>query len=183
VPPKKTRRRAEAIMRWTESNRVARMMAKGRAGAGNAKITGGSDCDSPTEQSGPDMRSISKCFLYSAIVVVSFAGSSALAAETTSTAPSGVPPGPFASWSDEQRKTVPTQTIQCCTVSLGFGILLMDSTGRPEALQARWAVCVVNAMPSDWPHARKFRDDAKRRAEQARRLDPNFKAPELRPEE
>jgi hypothetical protein len=112
------------------------------------------------------------------IVAVSLAGSSPLAAQTAG----DVPPGLFASWSDAQRKTVPTQTIQKCTAALGLSIFLPDPTGTNHVLQARWAACVVNKMPTDWPYARRFRDDFKQHVDEARRLSPDFQAPVLKPE-
>jgi hypothetical protein len=123
------------------------------------------------------MALIPKHLFAAAIVAVSLAGSSPLAAQTTD-----VPPGPFASWSDKQRKTVPTQTIQKCTAALGLTIFLPDATGNNPVLKARWAACIVNAMPADWPHARRFRDDFKQHVDEAGRLDPDFRAPVLKPE-
>jgi hypothetical protein len=112
-------------------------------------------------------------------IAVSLAGSSPLVAQTTN----DVPPGSFASWTDEQRKTVPTQIIQKCTAALGVSIFLPDQTGTNDVLQARWAACVVNAMPTDWPYALTLRDDFKQHVDEARRLSPDFEAPVLKPEE
>src|SRR5271168_4395175 len=83
--------------------------------------------------------------LFAAVTVaVSLVGSSPVWAQT-----SNAPPGPFSSWSDEQRHTVPTQIIQKCTSALGLSLFLPDLSGTNPVLRAKWTACIVNNMPAD----------------------------------
>jgi hypothetical protein len=89
------------------------------------------------------------------------------------------PPGPYASWPDEARDPAFKGAVARCVT--GEGKRFADFQGpadlKREALMARVAACVIDAMPEDWPGRKSMRDNAKTHFEAAHRIDPKFAVP------
>jgi hypothetical protein len=120
-----------------------------------------------------------------AVVTYLAVASHSIAQETNQKGDVDTPPGPFASWSEDFRKTAEKRIVAECAVSTSIGLrgLQGDQRARTEATQALSLACVVNKMPADWPFQHEFRKRAELHAQEAHRIDPGFEMPVLKPKE
>jgi hypothetical protein len=96
--------------------------------------------------------------------------------------PSGpglVPPGPYSSWSAEARERVPGQAHLACVLAATMGIAAHKGPKDLgiELTLAQTMVCLLKAMPTDWPDRATTREQALKHYEAARAIDSSLSIP------
>ena len=81
------------------------------------------------------------------------------------------PLGPYASWSEADRKFETTLRSRCTNTTTADGSSRLEKA-REEAWKALWAACVLDGMPKDWPTRQIFETEIRERIAAAKRADP-----------
>ncbi len=87
-----------------------------------------------------------------------------------------VPPGPFTSWSDTDKKTVEKNVMFGCgaLAAMVYAAPPKSKEAAHEGMTAFMFSCVANAMPGDWPSMAEYRAAAAKHAAAAKRADPTL---------
>jgi len=89
--------------------------------------------------------------------------------------PPKMPEGPYASWSEADRKSGTQMTLfKCMTLNAMIHGSPYKSPADNEATQAYTMSCIALSMPPDWPQRVATLAEAEKHAAAARKIDPKF---------